>query len=382
MAAPPTWATLTGPVNGLYWTLVQRRLRSVEYGHGPRPPRAAPSGGPRSVRDLTLGSVCRAHPCRRQRSGCGARKRLAPNGGLPRNGPGQSRRVHRWSAACAGLVGRTGHRHAPVDPRRRAVSVDGRHAPSRQRCAPSADRGLARGGAADRASYERVGTRSHLSIPLQAGGPMLGVLSFDSVRAERDWPDELVDRLRLLSEAFAGALERKRMELALAERLRFQRLLSDLSVRFANVPALDFDQAVHGALRSIVDFLGVDRAALIAFPTRGGAEASWSVDGATDMSRLSWLMPRLQSGDVVRVSPPAELPDGMKDLVALPLRSGGVILGGLVVATVGAGRAWSDELLEQLHLVGETVANALAAGQAERESGRLRQELAHIGRVS
>ena len=236
--------------------------------------------------------------------------------------------------------------------------------------------------AADRAGYERLGTRSHLSIPLQAGGPMLGVLSFDSVRAERDWPDELVDRLRLLSEAFAGALERKRMELALAERLRFQRLLSDLSVRFANVPALDFDQAVHGALRSIVDFLGVDRAALIAFPTRGGAEASWSVDGATDMSRLSWLMPRLQSGDVVRASPPAELPDGMKDLVALPLRSGGVILGGLVVATVGAGRAWSDELLEQLHLVGETVANALAAGQAERESGRLRQELAHIGRVS
>jgi len=79
--------------------------------------------------------------------------------------------------------------------------------------------------ATDRASYERLGTRSHLSIPLQAGGPMLGVLSFDSVRAERDWPDDLADRLRLLSEAFAGALERKRMELTLAERLRFQRLL-------------------------------------------------------------------------------------------------------------------------------------------------------------
>jgi len=237
--------------------------------------------------------------------------------------------------------------------------------------------------AADRTSYERLGTRSHLSIPLQAGGPMLGVLSFDSVRAERDWPDELVDRLRLLSEAFAGALERKRMELALAERLRFQRLLSDLSMRFANVSALDFDQAVHGALRSIVDFLGVDRAALIAFPTRAGVAGSWSVDGATDMSRLPWLVPRLQDGEIVRVSRPAELPDGMKSLVALPLRAGGVILGGLMVATTGAAeRAWPDELMEQLHLVGETVANALASGQAEREAGRLRQELAHIGRVS
>jgi C4-dicarboxylate-specific signal transduction histidine kinase len=72
----------------------------------------------------------------------------------------------------------------------------------------------------DRASYDRLGTRSHLSIPLRAGGPMLGVLSFDSVRSECAWPDDLVDRLHLLSEAFASALERKRMEWALAQRLR------------------------------------------------------------------------------------------------------------------------------------------------------------------
>ena len=72
----------------------------------------------------------------------------------------------------------------------------------------------------DRGSYDRLGTRSHLSIPLRAGGPMLGVLSLDSVRGEHPWPDELVDRLHLLSEAFASTLERKRMELSLAQRLR------------------------------------------------------------------------------------------------------------------------------------------------------------------
>jgi signal transduction histidine kinase len=236
--------------------------------------------------------------------------------------------------------------------------------------------------ATDRAGYERLGTRSHLSIPLQAAGRMLGVLSFDSVRAERDWPDELVDRLRLLSEAFASALERKRMELALAERLRFQRLLSDLSLRFANVPALDFDQAVHGALRSIVEFLGIDRATLIAFPTRAGAAASWSVDGTVEIDRLAWLVPRLKAGEIVRVCRPEQLPDGIQSLIALPLRAAAAVLGGLVVATSVAEREWPDELIEQLQLVGETVANVLASGQAEREAGRLRQELAHIGRVS
>jgi two-component system, LuxR family, sensor kinase FixL len=112
------------------------------------------------------------------------------------------------------------------------------------------------------------------------------------------------------------------------------------------------------------------------------------------MSRFPWLMLRLRTGDVVRISGLDELPDdavvdrrsalafGMKSLVALPLRAGGVVLGGLAVATASAERAWPDELMEQLHLVGETVANSLASAQAEREAGRLRQELAHIGRVS
>src|SRR5258708_2379827 len=58
--------------------------------------------------------------------------------------------------------------------------------------------------ATDRASYERLGTRSHLSLPLQAGGPMLGVLSFGSLRAERDWPGGRVDTRAPLSRAPAG----------------------------------------------------------------------------------------------------------------------------------------------------------------------------------
>jgi signal transduction histidine kinase len=235
--------------------------------------------------------------------------------------------------------------------------------------------------AADRASYERLGTRSHLSIPLQAGGPMLGVLSFDSVRAERDWPDEFVERLRLLSAAFASALERKRMESVLAERLRFQRLLSDLSARLANVSALDVDQAVHGVLGAIRDFLDVDRAELIEFSLDGGPGNSWSVLGTTAMTRVAWLVAQVRDGNVVYVSRPEELPD-IKSLVALPLRAAGVVLGGLVVATVVAERAWPNELIDQLHLVGEAVANALASAQAEYEAARLRQHLAHIGRVS
>ena len=75
--------------------------------------------------------------------------------------------------------------------------------------------------ALDRANLRRAGTRSKICLPLRASGPMLGVLSLGAVRAERAWSDDLVERLRLLSAAFSNALERKRMELSLEERLRF-----------------------------------------------------------------------------------------------------------------------------------------------------------------
>jgi signal transduction histidine kinase len=248
--------------------------------------------------------------------------------------------------------------------------------------------------AADRTWYQRVGTRSHLSIPLQAGGPMLGVLSFDSVRNERVWPDDVVGRLRLLSEAFAGALERKRVEFSLAERLRFQRLLSHLSARFSNVSPLNLDREVDDALRWTVDFLDVQSAALIEFRGRSGPGRSWAVGHAMDAERFPWLLLRLRDGHVVHVSTVAELPEeaatdrqsclmlGVGSLAALPLRAGGAAIGGLVLATVSAQRAWPPELIEELHLLGEVMANALAGANAEREAARLRQELTHIGRVS
>lgn len=247
----------------------------------------------------------------------------------------------------------------------------------------------------DRMGYERLATRSHLSIPLQAGGPMLGVLSFDSVRRERTWPDDLVGRLHLLSEAFASALERKRMELSLAERLRFQRFLSSLSVRLSHVSAASVDQDIQGALRSIVDSLDVQRAVLLELRGSDGTRRSWTVDGPADSARFPWLSLRLlDGGDIVRVSRIDELPAeaaedrssalavGLDSLMALPLRAGKTLVGGLVLGTVVSGATERAELLERLSLVGEVVANALERAHAEREVGRLRQELAHIGRVS
>jgi signal transduction histidine kinase len=249
--------------------------------------------------------------------------------------------------------------------------------------------------ATDRASYERMGTRSHISLPLRARGAVLGALSLDAVHDERVWSDELVARLRLLSETFASALERRRMEVSLAERLAFEKLLSSLSTTFSTLWAVDFDHEIERGLRRIVDFLDVDRGSLIEFSRDGRAYRTWTIDGDMTAEAIPWTAAVIQRGDVVAFSRIEDLPEaaavdrrtclalGIKSQVALPLVVAGVVVGGLVLGTVRGVRAWQpDEPVQGLRLLGDVFANALSRKQVELEAQRLRQELAHIGRVS
>jgi GAF domain-containing protein len=240
--------------------------------------------------------------------------------------------------------------------------------------------------AVDRTSYQRSGTRSKVAVPLQAGGRVLGSLSFGSVRRERDWPDELVERLRLLSEAFASALERKRMDLLLAERLRFEKLLSNLTAAFRDLSVIDFDREIRLGLHRMVEFLAADRGSLIEFSRDRRTVRSWAIEEWMDTGEFPWLTSRLQHGDSVSVSALEELPHDadvdrrsylayrVKPRLAVPLVVGGTVVGGLVFSAIGAARASSGELEQQLSLLAEVFANALSRRQVELEAQRLRQD--------
>jgi formate hydrogenlyase transcriptional activator len=72
--------------------------------------------------------------------------------------------------------------------------------------------------ALDAEVVRRFGVKSLVAIPLATGGgPTFGALNFDVVREEREWPAELVARLKLVADVFANALSRKRDEEALRE---------------------------------------------------------------------------------------------------------------------------------------------------------------------
>jgi PAS domain S-box-containing protein len=72
--------------------------------------------------------------------------------------------------------------------------------------------GLPREAQVDRAVYEKYHVRSVYTVPMLAGGNVIGVLALCTVWQERDMSPELIQRQRLLGEIFANALARKAAE--------------------------------------------------------------------------------------------------------------------------------------------------------------------------
>ncbi len=72
----------------------------------------------------------------------------------------------------------------------------------------------------ERQFCERFGLKSQLTIPLKVGGAVRYAIGCASFREHRTWPEELVQRLRMLGEVFANALVRKRADEELLRRER------------------------------------------------------------------------------------------------------------------------------------------------------------------
>jgi PAS domain S-box-containing protein len=82
--------------------------------------------------------------------------------------------------------------------------------------------------ARDQATRRFYGVKSSVLIPLSTGGgPLIGAMSFDTLQAERVWPEAVVKRLQLVAQVFANALARKATDQELRESEARLRLSAD-----------------------------------------------------------------------------------------------------------------------------------------------------------
>ena len=181
--------------------------------------------------------------------------------------------------------------------------------------------------------------------------------------------------------------QRRRAQRALADRLRFETLLSELSAAFITLPAREVAGQIEKALERIVGTLNLDRAVLAELDDRRTdvikVTHSWTregtvpISGAVEKKAFPWVAARLQAGHVVSVSRIDELPSAAqadrrsllalatRSFVAVPLIVEGVAVGALAFSTLRAERDWPDELVQRFQLLAEVFANALARRRAE-----------------
>ena len=131
-------------------------------------------------------------------------------------------------------------------------------------------------------------------------GTFTGILSCSTVRSEREWPDALIERLRLLAEVFASTLARRRAEAAareMEERFRHQRqeLTHALRVNTLGELSASLAHEINQPLSAIL----VNARAMRALLGRGpGAQVTITealADIASDAKRAGDIIDRLRA---------------------------------------------------------------------------------------
>jgi two-component system sensor kinase FixL len=238
--------------------------------------------------------------------------------------------------------------------------------------------------AIDKETYGKLGVRSILTIPVSIGGSPRYALSIVSRSEERAWPEELIPRLRLVGEISITALERTQIRLQIEERLRFERLISNLSASFLNLPPGEVDAEIHKGLQTITEFFGADRCTIGLFSEDGSqlvrafeyhsAEAEPAVESVAK-EQMPWYIEQLIQGNPVVMNRVEDLPPeadkerqvclarGMKSVLSIPVSGGGKPLGSFALVSTRTERVWPGELVQRFQSMCQVFANALQRKQ-------------------
>ncbi|MEW4526665.1 sigma 54-interacting transcriptional regulator [Maioricimonas sp. JC845] len=194
---------------------------------------------------------------------------------------------------------------------------------------------------------------------------------------------------------------RSRADSGSDDRLRFERLLADLSASFVNVPIDRIASLIDDSLEQLVEFLGNDRSTLFEFcedeqlievtHSYSVPECDTFALGPFPVDRLPWYIGQFRAGRRVFLrNLPDDLPpeatnerahclaDGIRSNVAVPLCVGGDVLGGITFAFLKHECEWPEEYFRRLHLIGEVFANAI---MRRRYAESLRGALAENDRL-
>jgi PAS domain S-box-containing protein len=178
---------------------------------------------------------------------------------------------------------------------------------------------------------------------------------------------------------------RKKFEQSLLERVAFEKLLSDLSATFINLPEEHVSASIENNLGRLAAFLKLDRITLYGYSKESKdlmLTFSWRGQGLQNppavlrMDQLPWWTAVLLRGETLLLPDLDALPAeaniekeylksmGVVSLASIPLKAGDVLFGGISFVTTNRRVAWTEPLVERLRLLAEIFSNALARERA------------------
>jgi PAS domain S-box-containing protein len=185
--------------------------------------------------------------------------------------------------------------------------------------------------------------------------------------------------------------ERRRTEEALRYRIEFEKLIMTLSTHFINLASNEVDGAIYQALQTIGEFAGVGRSYVFLF-SEGGKKMDntheWCAPGIEPQiqrlkeirvdEELPYFGKIIRSHQVFYVPRVADLPDearaekedfrfqGIQSLICVPMIYGSSLIGFLGFDSVRTEKAWSEDMIALLKIVGEVFVSALERQRVEQ----------------
>jgi PAS domain S-box-containing protein len=193
----------------------------------------------------------------------------------------------------------------------------------------------------------------------------------------------------------AGSLhditERKKDEQALADRLRFEALLTQVSAEFIALPPPEIDTAIERTLGTIGKFLEVDRGWFLQTDQdQQGLEYihEWCAEGIRSerhdegmkyfpADKFPWYWKNMIDGTSIVISTPDDYPPeadtertfelarGVQSLASVSMRIGGMTVGRLGFETINRRRSWNEAVVNQLKILAQVVTNAVVRKRAD-----------------
>jgi len=198
---------------------------------------------------------------------------------------------------------------------------------------------------------------------------------------------------------------RERIWKEMEQDLKFEKLLSEVSARFANIPAKEVDQEIKDVLRRVAGMFELDRASVMQYSKDLGqiyATHSYARGGLPEFFVLSegeafvteqylpWVTERMSHEKIVVFSEADYLPKeaekdrrtfqelGVKSGIAIPYFVEGSFLFAVTFGSTRSGRAWPEESIHRLRRLGEIFSNAILRKNADEEMQKAFSEIREL----